>query len=421
MHPSSPDQRLTPLGEALWRHRRVRFGIKRADRGQPLYILGKTGMGKSTLLANIVISDIHAGEGVAVIDPHGALVEEVLEYIPDDRVHDVIYINTADAERPVPFNPLTSTGPAYHHLVASGVVAMMKKVWGDSWGPRLEHVLRYTLLTILARPGSTLLDVPRLLLDATWRKRVVAVLPDAHLQAFWRKEFGAFSANFRSEAVAPILNKVGQFLASRLMRAIVGQPENTFDLRQAMDTGKIVLVNLAKGRIGDDASALLGAMLVTKIWLAAMSRQDVPERERRDFYLTVDEAHSMTTASLADMLSETRKYRLNLTLTHQYLEQLDPGLRAAVLGNVGTLMAFRTGAEDAGYLAREFYPVFKEEDFVNLPQYHVYLKLLIDGVPSPGFSAVTLPLAWEKTGNTQQVIEASRARYGRPVPEGRDE
>lgn len=419
MHAPHTSDRVTSLGEAFRRHQRTRFGIKRADRRLPLYILGKTGMGKSTLLANIVISDICAGEGVAVIDPHGALVEEILDYIPDERVEDVIYFNATDAERPVPFNPLVSTGPAYHHLVASGIIAMMKKVWGDSWGPRLEHVLRYTLLTLLVRQGATLLDVPRLLLDADWRTRVVAGLPDEHLQAFWRKEFGAYSASFRNEAIAPILNKVGQFLASRLMRAIVGQPENTFNLRQAMDEGKIVLVNLAKGRIGDDASALLGAMCVTKIWLAALSRQDIPEEVRRDFYLIVDEAHSIATESFADMLSETRKYRLNLTLAHQYLEQLEPPLRSAILGNVGTLMTFRTGAEDAEYLAREFYPVFKEEDFVNLPQYHVCLKLLIDGVPSQGFSAVTLPLQGEKTTNKQRVIEQSRARYGRQPAEGR--
>ncbi len=414
---NADSDRLTVLGETSWRNARTRFGIKRRDRRLPLYILGKTGMGKSTLLANIVISDIRAGEGVAVIDPHGALVEEILEYIPDERVEDVIYFNATDAERPVPFNPLVSTGPAYHHLAASGIIAMMKKVWGDSWGPRLEHVLRYTLLTLLARPGSTLLDVPRLLLDTEWRKRVVAELRNEHLQAFWRKEFGAYAVNFRNEAVAPVLNKVGQFLASPLMRAIVGQQENTFDVRQAMDEGKIFLVNLAKGRIGDDASALLGAMIVSQIWLAALSRQDMPEERRKDFYLTVDEAHSIATASFTDMLSETRKYRLNLTLAHQYLDQLEPSLRAAILGNVGTLITFRAGAEDAAYLAREFYPVFTEVDFVNLPKYHVYLKLLIDGVPSQGFSAVTLPLYAEKTGNKARVIEASRTRYGQPARE----
>ena len=279
--------------------------------------------------------------------------------------------------------------------------------------PRLEHVLRYTLLTLLGRPGSTFLDVPRLLLDSDWRKRVVAVLQDTHLQTFWRQEFGAFSLAFRNEAVAPILNKVGQFVASPLMQNIVGQTDNTFALREAMDTGKIVLVNLAKGRIGEDASALLGAMLVTTLWLSALSRQDIPEEERRDFSLIVDEAHSIATASFADMLSETRKYRLNLTLAHQFLEQLAPELLAAVLGNVGTLITFRTGAADAEYLAREFYPVFTEEDFVNLPQYHVCLKLLIDGVPSQGFSAVTLPLLGEKTANKARVIAMSRAQYGR--------
>jgi len=413
MHTAHPN-RLTFLGEAFQRRQWTRFGIKQADRRQPLYILGKTGMGKSTLLANIAIADIQAGEGLAVIDPHGALVEEILDYIPDERVDEVIYFNATDAARPVPFNPLAQTHPAHHALVASGIIAMMKKVWGDSWGPRLEHVLRYTLLTLLHRPGSTFLDVPRLLLDSDWRKRVVAVLQDTHLQTFWRKEFGAFSPSFRNEAVAPILNKVGQFVASPLMRNIVGQVENTFALREAMGTGKIVLVNLAKGRIGEDASALLGAMFVTTLWQTALSRQDIPEEERRDFSLLVDETHSIATASFADMLSETRKYRLNLTLAHQYLEQLAPDLLAAVLGNVGTLITFRTGAVDAEYLAREFYPVFTEKDLVNLPKYHVCLKLLIDGVPSRGFSAVTLPILGEKTLNKARVIERSQARYGRP-------
>jgi hypothetical protein len=416
MHQATSNTRRTILGESNWRGTRRRFGIKRADRRVSLYLLGKTGTGKSTLLANIAVSDIRAGDGVAVIDPHGPLVEDILEYIPDERVEDVIYFNATDTERPVPFNPLEPVDPVYHHLVASGIIAMMKKIWGESWGPRLEHVLRYTLLTLLATPGATLLLVPRLLLDADFRKRVVATLPDAHLQAFWRKEFNAYTARFRNEAISPVLNKVGAFTSSRLMRAIIGQPENTFDCRQAMDTGKILLVNLAKGRIGEDASALLGALLVTKLWLAALSRQDMPEANRRDFYLTVDETHSIATENFADILSETRKYRLNLTLANQYLEQLDPPLRAAVLGNVGTLIVFRTGAEDAAYLAREFYPDMTEVDFVKLPQYHIYLKLLVDGVPSSGFSATTLPMVGGKTANTQRVIELSRARYGRPAP-----
>jgi len=243
---------------------------------------------------------------------------------------------------------------------------------------------------------------------------VVATLRDEHLHTFWRQEFGAYSSNFRNEAVAPILNKVDQFTASRLMRAIVGHSENTFEVRPVMDEGKILLVNLAKKRVEEDASALRGAMFVTKLWLAALGRQDLPEPARRDFYLIVDEAHSVATESFAGMLSETRKYCLNLTLAHQYLEQLEPSLRSAVLGNAGTLITFRTGAEDAEYLAREFYPVFNEADFVNLPQYHIYLKLLIDGVPSQGFSAVTLPLQRKKTGDQGRVIEQSRARYGRP-------
>ena len=419
MHRASSDNPLTVLGEAIWRHRRERFGIKREDRRKPVYILGKTGMGKSTLLANIVVSDIRAGEGVAVVDPHGPLVEDILDAIPDKRVEDVIYINAADTERPIPLNPLAYVDPAYHGLTASGIISIFKKIWEDSWGPRLEHILRYAILTLLAYPGTTLLDVPRLLTDDTWRKRVVATLTDPYLRDFWYQEFGAYAKAFRNEAIAPILNKVGQFVASPLMRGIVGQPKNTFDVRQAMDEGKILLVNVAKGRIGEDASSLLLALVVTKIWLAALDRQNIPEQQRQDFFLTVDEAHA--SASFAEMLAEARKYRLNLTLAHQYLDQLDPDLRTAVLGNVGTLMTFRTGAEDAAYLAREFYPVFDEADFVNLAQYHMYLKLLIDGVPSRGFSAVTLPMVSEKTGNTERVIAVSRLQYGRSAAEGRQE
>jgi hypothetical protein len=419
MHRASSDNPLTTLGEAIWRHRRERFGIKREDRRKPMYILGKTGMGKSTLLANLVVSDIRAGEGVAVIDPHGPLVDDILDAIPDERVEEVIYINAADTKRPVPLNPLEHVDPAYHGLIASGIIATLKKMWKDSWGPRLEHILRYTILTLLAYPDTTLLDVTRLLTDDPWRKRVVATLRDPYLRNFWYQEFGAYAKAFRNEAIAPILNKVGQFVASPLMRGIVGHAESSFDVRQAMDAGKILLVNVAKGRIGEDASSLLSALMVTKIWLAALGRQNVPEQQRRDFFLTVDEAHA--SASFAEMLAEARKYRLNLTLAHQYLDQLDPDLRTAVLGNVGTLITFRTGAEDAAYLAREFYPVFDEADFVNLPQYHVYLKLLIDGVPSKGFSAVTLPSIGGKTGNTERVIALSRQRYGRLPAEGRQE
>jgi hypothetical protein len=417
MYRANSDNPLTILGDAIYRHHRQRFGIKREDRRKPVYILGKTGMGKSTLLANIVISDIRAGEGVAVVDPHGQLVEEVLEYIPDYRINEVIYVNATDTERPVPLNPLEHVDPAYHGLVASGMIATLKKIWQDSWGPRLEHILRYTVLTLLAYPETTLLDITRLLTDDAWRKRIVATLRDPYLRNFWYQEFGAYAKAFRNEAVAPILNKVGQFVASPLMRGIVGQPENTFDIRKAMDEGKILLINVAKGRIGEDSSSLLSALMVTKIWLTALSRQNIPEPQRRDFFLTVDEAHA--SASFAEMLAEARKYRLNLTLAHQYLDQLDPAIRTAVLGNIGTLITFRTGAEDAVYLAREFYPVFAEADFVNLPQYHIYLKLLIDGVPSNGFSAVTLPIIGEKTGNAEQVIALSRMRYGRAAAEGR--
>lgn len=407
----SRDTPLTLLGETTGR-RQVRFGIKRDDRRGHVYILGKTGMGKSTLLANIILADIYAGEGVAVVDPHGALVEEILDYIPAHRVADVVYLNAADRLRPVPFNPLAHVAPAARSLAASGLIGTFKKIWPDAWGPRLEHILRYTLLALLEIPGATLRDVPRMLTEKAFRNMIVARVADRQVRAFWEQEFGSYAAAYRTEASAPILNKIGHVLASPFLRQMVGAPENTVRFRSVMDTGKLLLVNLAKGRLGEDVSALLGAMVITRLYLAAFSRQNSPEAARRDFYLTVDEVHSVATGGFAELLSEVRKYRLNLTLAHQYLTQLEPAMRDAVLGNVGTIITFRTGAEDAEYLAREFYPVFTEADFVNLPRYHIYLKLLIDGVPSPGFSAVTLPLQYAATGHAARVITASRERYG---------
>ena len=415
--PSSDENPITPFAITNYRNIRRRFGIKEKDRRGHIYALGQTGTGKSTLIENMVISDMRQGNGLALIDPHGDLAEDVLHFVPKRRVKDVVYFNPADAEHPVAFNPLERVHPDQRYLVASGLVSVFKKIWQEFWGPRLEHILRHSLLTLLERPGSTLLDVPRLLTDREFRAAVVARVSSPPVREFWLYEFERYSAWLRSEAISPVLNKVGQFLTSAILRNIVGQGESTFDLRGLMDEGGILVVNLAKGRIGEDVCSLLGAMIVTKIQLASLSRANLAENERRSFYLYVDEFHSFLTLSFAEMLSEARKYGLSLTLSHQYIDQLDERIRAAVLGNIGTIIAFRVGAEDARRLAREFSPVFDEADLVSLPNHHIYLRLLIDGMASRPFSATTIPAPAKKTSHKGEVIELSRQQYGRPREE----
>jgi type IV secretory pathway TraG/TraD family ATPase VirD4 len=417
---------ITPFAITNWRDIRKRFGIKQKNRRGHMYIIGKTGTGKSTLVENMVISDIKNGNGIALIDPHGDLAENVLNFIPQSRVKDVIYFNPADMEYPIAFNPLKSVNPEYHHLVAAGLVSVFKKIWSEFWGPRLEHILRYSILTILeyqntpegkAGKTGTLLDIPRILTNKEFRQAVIEKISNEQVKEFWISEFDTYSAWLRSQAISPILNKIGQFLSTTPIRNIVGQKENTFDVRDVMDEGKILIVNLSKGKIGEDNCALLGAMIVTEIQLAALSRADMPENKRKAFYLFVDEIHNFLTLSFADILSECRKYGLNLTLAHQYIEQLDEKMRAAIFGNVGTIISFRVGVTDAQYIAREFYPVFKETDLVNLPNHHIYLKLMIDGVTSEAFSAVTLPPPERRRSYKDKIIKLLREKYGRPRKE----
>jgi type IV secretory pathway TraG/TraD family ATPase VirD4 len=381
---------ITIFAETNFRNQRTRFGIKRKDRRSHMYLIGKTGMGKSTLMENMIYSDLREGEGLAVIDPHGDLAQKVLNLIPQERKADLIYFNPADLGRPIAFNMLEAVESGHHHLIASELISVFKKIWIDSWGPRTEYILRNTILALLEVPGATLLEVPRMLADKEYRSAVMAILGDEQVKRFWTNEFDRYTAHFRSEAISPIQNKIGQFITNRVIRDIVGQKQSSFDVRQIMDEGKILLVDLSKGKIGEDASALLGAMLLTRIELAALSRADTPEHKRRDFFAYIDEFYNFTTASFANILAEARKYRLNLILAHQYIEQLDEELRAAIFGNVGTLISFRLGARDAEYLAKELYPVFSEEDLINLPQYHICLKLMIDGITQTPFSAITL-------------------------------
>ncbi len=410
-----PTNEVTIFAETTFRNTRRKFGIKTDDRRRHMYIIGKTGMGKSTLLENMIVEDIRAGRGVAVVDPHGDLAEKVIDYIPSRRINDVVYFNPADIEYPIAFNVVERVEPHLRHLVASGLIGVFQKLWADSWGPRLEYILRNAILAILEYPGATLLAITRMLSDKAFRKQIVAKIQDPVVKAFWVKEFAGYADKFAAEAVAPIQNKVGQFLSSALIRNIVGQVKSSIDIRQIMDGQKILILNLSKGRIGEDSSQLLGAMMITKIQLAAMSRVDIPEHERKDFYLYVDEFQNFATESFANILSEARKYRLNLIMANQYIEQLTEQVRAAVFGNVGTLITFRVGAADAEELVKEFAPTFSEEDIVNLPKYEMYLKLMIDGIASDPFSARGLPplTEEEKTGNKEKVIKVSRQRYAK--------
>jgi len=414
MENSQKNNPITPFAITDYRDIRQLFGIKQKNRRGHMYIIGKTGTGKSTLIENIAISDIKNGYGVALIDPHGDMAEEILDYIPKKRIKDVIYFNPADLDNPIAFNPLEKVPKDFHHLVASGIISTFKKIWSESWGPRLEHILRHSLLSLLEYPNSTLLDLPKLLTNNDFRKNVLTYITHPQVREFWLLEFEKYSAWLKSEAVSPILNKIGQLLVSIPLRNIIGQKENTFDIRRVMDEGKILIVNLSKGKIGEDNCSLLGALITTKIQLAALSRADLLEEKRKPFYLFVDEIHNFITLSFADILSESRKYGLNLVLAHQYIEQLDERIRAAIFGNVGTIISFKIGAEDAKYLAQEFAPVFNETDLINLPNFHIYLKLMIDGVTSQPFSAITLQLRDMNTSHKKEIIEFSRKQYTRP-------
>jgi hypothetical protein len=383
------DHDITYFAETTYRNERRRFGIYGRDRFSHMYLVGRTGMGKSTLIETLVASDLAAGHGVALLDPHGDLAVKALAHVPQARRPDVI--DFSPATRPSGYNPLQGgSDPERRYLIATSIVAAFRKVWGESWGPRMEHILRYALLTLAEFPGSTLLDIPRLLTDAPFRQTVIRRLTDDKVRAFWTAEFERYSPNFRGEAVAPILNKVGAFLASPALRAVLGAREGTLDLRSVTDEGRIFIANLSKGRLGEDASALLGALLIGGFEQAALSRADSPEEQRQDFFLYVDEVQTFATLALAGMLQEARKYRLGLVMANQYLEQLDERVQQAILGNVGTLIAFRVGVRDAKIFAEEFFPEFSIEDFVNLPAYHIYLRLMIDGVVSRGFSAQTI-------------------------------
>jgi hypothetical protein len=387
-------EKVTYFGETDSRSKRIKFGIKAKDRARHIYVIGKTGMGKSTLLENMAIQDLQNGEGIAFLDPHGKTAELLLDYIPRERLNDVVYFAPFDTEYPISFNVLEDVGFDRRHLVVSGLMSTFKKIWVDAWSARMEYILTNTLLALIEYPGSTLLGVNRMLSDKEFRKRVVENVKDPSVKAFWTEEFAKYTERMAAEAVPAIQNKIGQFTANPLIRNIVGQPKSSFDIRKLMDDRKILIINLSKGKVGEANANLLGSMLITKIYIAAMSRADVHQKELNklpNFYLYVDEFQSFANESFADILSEARKYKLNLTIAHQYIEQMSEEVRAAVFGNVGTMIAFRVGAFDAEVLEKEFAPQFTAEDLVNLGIFQMYLKLMIDSVSSSPFSASSLP------------------------------
>ncbi|MCD6371856.1 MAG: type IV secretion system DNA-binding domain-containing protein, partial [Candidatus Aenigmarchaeota archaeon] len=367
------------------------FGIKLDDRRRHMYIIGKTGMGKTTLLENMAIQDIRGGKGVGIVDPHGEFAEKILDFVPKRRIKDVLYFDPGDVDFPIGFNVLEKVDFSQRHLVSSGVLGVFKKIWPDVWSARMEYILNNTILALLESENSNLLGITRMLADENFRKKIVHKITDPTVKFFWQNEFANYPDRFREEAIAPIQNKVGQFISNPLIRNIVGQKRSSFDLREIMDNQKILILNLSKGRIGEENSRLLGALLITKLQLAAMSRIDISEEERKDFFLYVDEFQNFATEAFASILSEARKYGLCLILSHQYIAQMDEKVRDAVFGNVGTIVTFRVGAQDAEFLEKEFLPDFDKNDLVNLPKYHIYLRLMVDGIATRPFLSQTLP------------------------------
>ena len=414
--------KITYFAETDARGKRVPFGIKSTDRSKHVYVIGKTGMGKSTLLENMAIQDIQSGNGVAFIDPHGGTAEKLLEYVPEERIKDVLYFAPFDIDHPVSFNIMEDVGEEKRHLVVSGLMSAFMKLFGEeSFSDRMQYILQNTILALLEYPGATMLGINKMLVDKEYRNKVIANISDPSVKTYWTKEYAGYTERFAAEAIPAIQNKIGQFTSNPLVRNIIGQSKSSFNIRQIMDEKKIIIVNLSKGRVGESNARLLGSMLITKIYLAAMSRADEKAHalsKLPQFYLFVDEFQSFADKSFADILSEARKYKLNLTMAHQYIEQMEEEVRDAVFGNVGTMIAFRVGAYDAEVLEKEFAPTFIIEDLVNLGLRQIYLKLMIDSVTSQPFSAATLPpIASQKISFVDEIIENSRKMFAKPKSE----
>lgn len=415
------ENRITYFAVTDTRNKRVPFGIQKEDRSRHTYVIGKTGMGKSTLLENMAVQDIQNGEGLCFIDPHGGTAEKLLEYIPEERIKDVLYFAPFDLQYPISFNVLEDVDADKRHLVVAGLMSAFEKIWVDAWSARMAYILQNTIGALLEFPGATLLSVNRMYIDKEYRKNVVAKVTDPSVRSFWVDEFTKYTDRYAQEATPAIQNKIGQFASNALVRNIIGQEQSAFDMRKLMDEHKIFIVNLSKGRMGEGNANLLGSMLITKLYLAAMSRADTAQSELRklpNFYLYVDEFQNFANRSFADILAEARKYKLCLTIAHQYIEQMEEEVRAAVFGNVGTMMTFRVGAYDAEVLEKEFAPVFTADDLVNLGQYQLYLKLMINAVSSQPFSAVTMPpIGQPEVNHSDRAVAFSRAQFSRPRAE----
>ena len=411
-------ERVTYFAATDARGKHIPFGIKSKDRDRHMYVIGKTGMGKSTLLENMAIQDLRNGEGFAFIDPHGGTADRLLDYIPENRIKDVVYFAPFDLEHPVAFNVMEDVGYDRRHLVVSGLMATFKKIWEDAWSARMEYILTNTILALLEYPGATLLGVNRMYTDKEYRKKVVENVKDPVVKDFWMKEFANYGDRYTQEATPAIQNKVGQFTGNPLIRNIIGQPKSSFDIRTMMDEKKILLINLSKGLVGETNMRLLGSMLTTRLFLAAMSRANLPAGQLAKlphFYFYVDEFQNFANQTFAEILSESRKYKLNLVIAHQYIEQMEEEVRDAVFGNVGTTVAFRGGPFDAKVLQTIFMPRFVKEDIGGLDRRQVYLSLMIDGVGSAPFSAVTIPpIEAPPVSYREQVIAESRKQFTSP-------
>lgn len=402
------------FGETNYRNERKKFGIKRIDRRRHLYIVGKTGSGKSKLLELLLVSDIQNGQGCCLLDPHGDLSEEILKFVPQKRIKDVVYINPVDQDFPIGFNPLEPVEDyQMRQHISTFFISIFKKLLSFNWNPRMEHVMRYITLALLETPDSNLLGIQRILSDATFRQRVIKQIQDPVVKNFWLNEFKASDQQFINEAVLPILNKIGQFTSNQVVRNMIGQRKNMLQFEKFMNTGKIVIISISKGKLGDENSALLGSMFITKIQQAALARASMPEEERRDFYFYVDEFQNFATDAFSSILSEARKYHLDLTIAHQYMAQLPMEVKATAFGNVGTIISFAVGGDDAAYLSKEFSPTFTSDDLISLDIRNMYIKMSVDGKLTTPFSARTITVPRPQNDYTHQIIDHSRMTYGK--------
>lgn len=414
-------QQLTIIGKTNWRNSNQPFGIKDSDRLFHMYAIGKTGAGKSTLLNNMVISDIQKGKGVALIDPHGDSAATILNYVPKERIQDVIYFNPSDEDFPLTFNPLFHIHPKHHQLVTSNILSVFNKIWEESWGPRMEHILRYCIITLLEYGRGSIVDIQRLLTDGFFRRQVLVRVTSTDVLHFWQHEFEKMTPSLKAESISPILNKMGYFNANPILRNIVGQKKPGLKFTQILDERKILICNISKGTLGEDTCKIIGSLLVTHIQLASLYRASQPEHTRIPFYLYVDEVQNFISPSFMEMLSECRKFGLGVFLTNQYLHQLPIPLQESILSNVGTIISFRVGSSDAFVLSKDLYPYFNQEDLINLPRYSIYIKLCIDGQTSKPFSADTFSLPQPTKTYVQEIINYSRNRYAKPKAEIEEE